>query len=287
MNNRFQRGKAGGISPFFAFQDIITSAMAVIITIVMLLALNMGDPRQVAEGDQDSAKLSQQLENLLRDLADENAKFRAMQDAAASATLGPAVLKAEIEAMRGELAMVEATTRKGEQGMANGQHNEGAKIVRSELAKQEAVTAAASRQLADREKDAVRSLAEMKAADESLRQKEAQLLAEQARRNELWLLPERSKTNKEPVVAVVSGDAVVMQRFDHPEKTEVRGRGLPSKFEDALKAYSKLDQYIVFYFKPSGVENFQALTDAAKSAGFEIGYDAVGEEMAINLSAPR
>lgn len=287
MNNRFQRGKPGGISPFFAFQDIITSAMAVIITIVMLLALNMGDPRQVAEGDQDSAKLSQQLENLLRDLADENAKFRAMQDAAASATLGPAVLKAEIEAMRGELNMVEATTRKGAQGMANGQHNEGAKIVRSELAKQEAVTAAASKQLADREKDAVRSLAEMKAADESLRQKEAQLLAEQARRNELWLLPERSKTNKEPVVAVVSGDAVVMQRFDHPEKTEVRGRGLPSKFEDALKAYSKLDQYIVFYFKPSGVENFQALTDAAKSAGFEIGYDAVAEEMAINLSAPR
>ena len=77
------------------------------------------------------------------------------------------------------------------------------------------------------------------------------------------------------------------QVFDRPEKTEVRGRGLPARFENALKDYSKLDQYIVFYFKPSGVEHFQTLTDAAKSAGFEIGYDAVGEEVAINFSAAR
>ena len=287
MNSRFQRGKSGGISPFFAFQDIITSAMAVIITIVMLLALNMGDPRQIAGGDPDSDKLVEQLEKLLRDLAAGNAKLRSLQDAAASAKLGPAVLKAEIEAMRGELAIIEGTTRAREQGLKNGQHNEGAKVVRAELDKQKAVTEAASKQLAEREKDEARSLAEMKAAEEALRQKEAQLLAEQARKNELWLLPERSKTNKEPVVAVVSADALVLQRFDHPEKTEVRGRDLLVKFQEALKGYSKLDQYIVFYFKPSGVEHFQTLTEAGKSAGFEIGYDAVGEEVAINLGSTK
>ena len=63
--------------------------------------------------------------------------------------------------------------------------------------------------------------------------------------------------------------------------------GFPSKFEDALKSYAKLDQYIVFYFKPSGVEHFETLTDSAKSAGFEIGYDAVGEEIAINFNTAR
>ena len=287
MTGRFQRGKIGGISPFFAFQDIITSAMAVIITIVMLLALNMGDPRSIAEGDQNAVKLSQQLDEVLRELAEQNARLRAMQDAAASAELSPAVLRAEIEAMRSELSVIEATTKKGERAIATGQHNEGVKIVRSELDKQEAVLAAAAKQLAERQNDATRSLAEMNAAEEALKKREAQLLAEQARRNELWLVPERSKTNKEPVVAVVSADAVVMQRFDHPEKAEVRGRGLTSKFNDALKGYSKLDQYIVFYFKPSGVEHFQNLTDAAKNAGFEIGYDAVGEEIAINLSNTR
>ena len=287
MNGRFRRGASGGISPFFAFQDIITSAMAVIITIVMLLALNMGDPRRMADGDPDTGALSQQLEKLLRELSEENAKWRAIQDAAASATLGPQVLKAEIDAMRSELALIEATSRKSQQGLASGQHNEGAKIVRSELDKEKVIVAAASKQLAEREKDAARSLSEMKTAQESLSKKEAQLLAEQARKNELWLLPERANTNKEAVVAVVSADAVVMQRFDSPEKTEFRGRGLPAKFEAALKSYSKLDQYIVFYFKPSGVEHFQTLTDTAKGAGFEIGYDAVGEEMAINFGTAR
>ena len=91
------------------------------------------------------------------------------------------------------------------------------------------------------------------------------------------------------MLAVVTADAVILERFDHPEKTEVRGSGLRSKFEKVLEGYSKLDQYIVFYFKPSGVENFEALIDAAKTAGFEIllGYDAVGEGVAINFGSAR
>ena len=62
---------------------------------------------------------------------------------------------------------------------------------------------------------------------------------------------------------------------------------IASKFKEALKGYAKLDQYIVFYFKPSGVEHFEKLTEAAKEAGFEIGYDAVGEEIVINFRKMR
>ncbi len=54
-----------------------------------------------------------------------------------------------------------------------------------------------------------------------------------------------------------------------------------------MQSSKKLDQYDVFYFKPSGVEHFQTLTDSAKSAGFEIGYDAVGKEIAINFNTAR
>ena len=127
----------------------------------------------------------------------------------------------------------------------------------------------------------------MKRSEDALRERESQLLAEQAKKNELWLIPERTKTSKEPVLAVVSADAVILQRFDHPEKSELRGSGLPAKFVDALKAYSKLDQYLVFYLKPSGVDHFDALVEAAKRAGFEVGYDAVGEEININFSTAK
>lgn len=287
MNGRFQRGKIGGISPFFAFQDIITSAMAVVITIVMLLAVDMGEPSQANPGEPDAGGFTQQLEKLLDELSQANAELRAAQDASTAAKLNPAIVRGEIEAMRGELTGIRAISQTGEKELTDAQRNDGAKIVWSELEKKKAAIAAAAKQLAQREEAAARSLAEMKRAEEALRAKEGQLLAEQARKNELWLIPDRTKTSKEPVLAVVSADAVVLQRFDRPEKSEIRGRGLSSKFESALKDYSKLDQYVVFYFKPSGVDHFQALTDSAKSAGFEIGYDAVGEEIAINFNTAR
>jgi hypothetical protein len=284
MKGRFQRGKIGGISPFFAFQDIITSAMAVVITIVMLLALDMGEPSQGDPRDPVPSNLTQQLEELLDQLSQANVGLRSAQEADAAAKLSPAILKGEIETMRSELAGMRAISQAGEKDLTNAQRSDAAKIVWSELEKQKAFIAAAAKQLAQRQEEAARSLAEMKRAEDALRAKEGQLLAEQARKNELWLIPDRSKTSKEPLLAVVSADAVVLQRFDHPEKSELRGRGLASKFEGALKGYSNLDQYVVFYFKPSGVDHFEALTQSAKSAGFEIGYDAVGEEIAINFN---
>jgi hypothetical protein len=108
-----------------------------------------------------------------------------------------------------------------------------------------------------------------------------------SRKNEIWLIPERAEGGKEPILAVVSSEGVVLQRFDHPEKVMVHGFGLRLKFEEALKSFSKTDQYIVFYFRPSGVDDFKSLTEAARRAGFEVGYDAVGEDVAINFGAVR
>lgn len=287
MKGRFQRGKIGGISPFFAFQDIITSAMAVLITVVMLLALDIGDPSRANSGEVAPGNLVEQLNKLLDALSRANAQLRALQNAASTAKLDPGILKGEIESMRAELAAIRTISQTTGKELTAAQRNEGAKIVWGEIEKHKAAVAAKARQLAQSEAAAARSLAEMQRAEEALRAKESQLLAEQARKNELWLIPDRSKTSKEPVLAIVSADVVVLQRFDHAEKTELRGRGLFSKFDGALKDYSKLDQYIVFYFKPSGVDHFQILTDAAKTAGFEIGYDAVGEEAAINFNTAR
>ena len=125
----------------------------------------------------------------------------------------------------------------------------------------------------------------MDLAEHALHFRENQLIEAQARKNEIWLIPDRSTTTREPVLAIVTADAVVIERFDHPEKIELRGFGLRAKFEQALGSYSKLDQYIVFYFKPSGVDHFAELTEAARNAGFEIGYDAVNENVVIHFGS--
>ena len=284
MKGRFHRGKIGGISPFFAFQDIITSAMAVLITVVMLLALNMGEPGHGDPGEPVPPKLSQQLASLLDELTRATADLRSAQDADATAKLNPAALRGEIEIMHGELASIQAISQADMKGLTDEQRSNGPKIVLAELEKHKAANAAVAAQLARQKEEAARSHAEMKRAEETLRERESQLLAEQAKKNELWLIPERFKTSKEPVLAVVSADTVILQRFDHPEKSELRGNELSAKFQEVLKTFSKLDQYIVFYLKPSGVDHFDALVDSAKSAGFEIGYDAIGEEVSINFN---
>lgn len=120
MKGRFQRGKIGGISPFFAFQDIITSAMAVLITVVMLLALNMGEPGHAAPGEPGEPmppQLRQQLASLLDELSRATAALRVAQDASAAAKLNPAALRVEIEIMRGEIASIQAISRAGTKGL--------------------------------------------------------------------------------------------------------------------------------------------------------------------------
>ena len=284
MNGRFQRGRVGGISPFFAFQDIITSAMAVIITIVMLLALDIGEPSQAPSGEADRGDLAAQLAKVLAELSQANADLRTLQETSRGTKVDPALLRGQIVALRGDLATLQQGAIASGKQLSGVKQGGGTTVVASELANAKAQIAAANKALAISEAEVARTLAEMKNAENSLRAKEGQLLSEQAKKNELWLIPDRSKTSKEPVLAVVSANAIALQRLDQPESSEIRGRDLAGKFEEAIKVFSKLDQYIVFYFKPSGVDLFQKLTDAAKDAGFEIGYDAVSEESAIHFN---
>ena len=282
---RFQRGKIGGISPFFAFQDIITSAMAVLIAIIMLLALYISDTPPASVGETGTQQSEARLQTLLDELNQITGEVRLAQEAATAESRDPALLKAEVETLRHELQMFIAQNQSDEKKTGSLRDNDSSAVTRSELEKKRAIVAAAAIQLIDLEKNATRSFDDMKRVEAAAREREAQLLAEQARKNQMWLIPDLPSTSKEPVLAVVSANQLTLQRFDHPEKETLDGRKVTRGFTDILKRYSKLNQYIVFYFRPSGAEHFEALTDAAKSAGFEIGYDAIGENVEINFNS--
>lgn len=282
MQGRFQRGGQHCISPFFAFQDIITSAIAILIVVVMLLALSISDPTQAARSGPESARLQQQLEAVLDDLDRTNAEVRRLQAAAAAhGSADPAVLKGTADALRRELATLSAQNRDRESQLQTLETNDVSLMTREEIGKKRAIVAARSKETAALLRKSAESLAEMNRLEALARAKEAQLLAEKAKKNQIWLIPEPSHGSKEPVLAVVSQNRITLQRFDHPEIERLG----PDDFESALSHYSKLDQYIVFYIKPSGVRYFESLTRQAKRSGFDIGYDAVGEEMEIDFSS--
>jgi len=286
MHGRFQRGKVRGISPFFAFQDIITSAMAVLITVVMLLALDMRGIGDLTAGKSTSEALRKvgQVTDALRDAT---LRLRAAQDAVTAAKLDPAKLQGDINSLRAELDALQAQSEaKGDQ-LTEARRHDGAAIVWSELARERAVVDPARARVADLNDKDRQSHDAMNRAEEFVQARQNELTDLVGRKNEIWLIPDRAPGSKEPILAVVSSAGVVLERFDHPEKVAVEGFGLRAKFEQALTSYSKADQYLVFYFKPSGVDNFAPLTAAAREAGFDVGYDAIGEDTVINFGSAR
>ena len=286
MQGRFQRGGKHCISPFFAFQDIITSAIAILIVVVMLLALSLKPAAVPDAADPVAVELQKQLQAVLDELDRTNAEVRRLQQLALDIK-DPTVMKGNIESLRRELADLQAQNQARQSQLRNLKANDASTAVWAEIDKKKAAVTDLAKQLAALQSDAAKSLAEMNRLEALAKDREAQLLAEKAKKNQIWLIPDRPDSSKEPLLVTVSDKEITIQRFDKPEKEAITGWRTSREFEKALSHYSKLDQYVVFYFKPSGTEKFDALTTAAKDAGFDIGYDAIGEEMEINFTPMR
>jgi len=278
MGGRFKRGGQPTIS-FFAFQDIITSVIGILLVVTLLLALHLDDPASRSTDETPaSAALAAALEAALRELAAVQTEIAQLQ--AMNAAADPAALAAESALLREQTAALEEKNRKLRLTSAAMAGDRSGAAVQADLAKsratleQQRAAVRILRDQADASREAMAKL-EMEA-----KEREAVLVAEFDRKNVLRLIPERSTTSKEPVLVLVDGRGVRLQRFDAGETATVRDLGA---FRDALKQFSKLDQYLVYYFKPSASGRFEELTEAGKDAGFEIGYDAIPEEFELEF----
>jgi hypothetical protein len=287
MSGRLNKGKTAGISPFFAFQDIITSAMAVVITIVMLLALDMGDPAQSGGAGAARSELEEELSKLLDELARINALLKEAQEKRSTLTNDPELLKGETSALRAELENLKVHVKQETQLLAKIESGDTSKTLELELEKLAALSAAATQRLTQIKNEVEKSATALKEEEDELRKKEAQLAAEQAQKNNIKLIPERAQTSKEAVVVIVSENELLVQKLGHSEKKALRGGNLPEELGNTLKEFSKLDQYLVFFYKPSGTRHFKSINKLASSKGFEIGYDTLPEDADITLGSVR
>jgi len=287
MTSRFQRGKTGAISPFFAFQDIITSAMAVLIAIIMLLALYMGGSASREAEEREAAALAAKLKSVLDRLSATQEEIRTARESTSDEKADPALIQGQIQILRRELNAVRGDAQSREKEALDIRDEDVTREMRIELNRKRATNAKAATELKKVETESALSLQEMESLEASVKIREAALLNEQSQRNELWVVPDRSASGKEPVLVVVSGSQAAFHRFDNPEKQILDGAKVTDGFAEALRRYSPRNQYIVFYFKPSGAGHFKQLTREARQAGFEIGYDAINEEVTVNFKTPK
>jgi hypothetical protein len=273
---------------FFAFADIMIAVSGILIFITLLLATDLG---HLSAGQETSAstELQRKLEEVLRQQVQADNHNRRLEQSIAAAETAPSLekLQADVAALRSRI-VEQQRKQKGILDQVASLSSEIEKrdivlgltglIVSIEKTVHDTdVLNAQESKLRDQAKSASSHLTSLESTLLQLRQREGQI----------WLIPDKSRTTKEPILVTVGGSRVTVERFDHPEQqVQFDDNNADSAFAAYLQKSHRQDQYVVFLVRPSGIEVFKQLLSDARSADFEVGYDAIDETRQIHFTTP-
>ena len=273
---------------FFAFADIITAVSGMLIFITLLLATDLGQPTD-NRAQSANSELERQLNNTLSQQTEADAQNRGLQQLLASANTAPSAekLQSDISRLRAELAAEKSKHAGLAEELATSQTNlaERDRLLGITSIKERIVASAREAdEISDKE---ILVRQETAVLENRIPGIEDKILKYRARAGELWLIPDRTGTTKEPVLAITSGTGLQIARFNQPDKTEKFGKGAAASGFAAYLQHIKSDkQYVVFLIRPSGIDLFRDLVEKARGAGFEVGFDPLEENRQIHFTAP-
>ena len=279
MKRRFRSG-TGSIS-FFAFQDIITAVTGIMVLIALLMALQItsGQPSK-PQVDPELAQTLAQLSARRDELHIKVEVIRATAKTAESGSEDAAAQIGNIEEMIRELNR-ESARLVQDASLATASNPAPVDIESIQRSNEQAKVAITNEE--EQNKLLAREIAEMETKVDK-----AQVAALEVASNtsDIWLTPDRSDTSKEPVIISVMPDTMTAQRLDAGQESEVRRTSnTESNLSELLKDTQPIDQFLVFYFKPSTLSGFDGVIEAAKSLGYEVGYDIVEEEGVVRFTS--
>jgi len=251
---------------FFAFADIITAVSGMLIFITLLLATDLGHPTD-NRSQAANSELERQLQETLNRQAEADTENRGLQNLLTTANTAPDPdkLASDISRLRSELADEKAKHAGIAEQLA------ASKSSLEERDKLTGITAVrANIQQGIEELNALtqedaKVREQIAALEKQIGGVQSKILKLRGRAGQLWLIPDRSSTSKEPVLAVVSGKGAQIQHFNRPDQTEQFDKsGARDGFESFLKRSKPANQYIVFLIRPSGIELFRDLVQAAR-----------------------
>jgi hypothetical protein len=273
---------------FFAFADIITAVSGVLIFVALLLATDLGRPTDSRSQAANSA-IEQRLHKALAQQVEVDAQNHRLQELLATADVAPDLekLQTDITRLRSQLSEEQKKQVALADQMADSQ---AAIAARDKVLGLTDLKATVQRVVEEtesiaRQDDKARS--EMGNLDRQAAQAQSKLLMLRQREGQLWLIPDKSATTKEPILVTVAGAGVTIERFDHPDqRKQLEKSGADTAFKTFLSGAKALDQYVVFLVRPSGIGIFQDLVKSARDMGFDVGFDALEEDRHIHFSTP-
>jgi flagellar biosynthesis chaperone FliJ len=275
------RLRAGGAAVgFFAFQDIITSVIGIVIFIALLLSLFIG-----TEADDLRKKRIAELATpeQLAELDALRARIRALQNDLGSAlsisNSNPQSRISNLEEWLDTLISQIETVKQSTPTASSDQEK-----IQADLKALEKLLAEHQAKRDRLQKD----LAEAGATNESLQRQieeiQKAILAEEKKRNDIWLIPDEAITTKRPVLAIVSSSGFEVKTLDDSGKGSSSRNG--TDIAKLLKPFDPLEHYVVFYVRPSAFPDWANIRESVEKLGFEIGYEPVREDQNIQLGPP-
>jgi len=297
----FLRGDDEEVASFFAFQDVITAVLGILILIALQLSFSINVVKGEEgnkEGSIDDSIISEaeflnnqtkrkELEAKLAELRQRNREIMNRKQAIQSAGQSVQgienslqILRAQVDQLVKDHESFRQTLAQKEQTLREEAAKLGLSAVQSEVAELSEKTEDDSKEIAALK----RRLQELSS---SLSESMSDLSAENRKKDSVWMIPERSNDGKSPLLVTIDGTNMRFEEFDKPESLRVlRTSSLTSSFKSAVKSYDRRRFKIVFLFKPSGADYFEKVTELAKDLGFEVGYDPIEESQKVIFSLP-
>ena len=273
---------------FFAFADIITAVSGVLIFVALLLATDLGRPTN-SSSQAANSEIEQRLQAAFAQQVEVDAQNHRLQELLATADTAPNLekLQADITKLRSQLSEEQKKQIAIADQMADSQAAITARDKVLGLTDLKATIQREIQEAADIARQDAKAREVMAGLEQSVAGIQSKLLKLSERDGKLWLIPDKSGTTKEPILATVSTSGVKLEQFDHPERARVIAKSNASaEFDSYLGGIKPLDQYVVFLVRPSGIELFERLVKLARDKGFEVGFDALEEDKDIYFSTP-
>jgi F0F1-type ATP synthase membrane subunit b/b' len=268
---------------FFAFADIITAVSGMLIFITLLLATDLGRPTKNRPSNADR-KIQEQLDDALRQQLDTDAQNRQLQELLAAAETAPALekIEADIAHLRSQLSQEQQKQSAITEQMTKG---EAALQARDAALGLTDLKATIQRTIQEAESIAhqeAKTRSQMEGLEQQVNAAQSRLLNLRERDGKIWLIPDKSSTTKEPILVTVTGRGATVETFDHPDQRKQWDKSsAQSSLKDYLRRANSLNQYVLFEVKPSGIQLFQSLLESTRAAGFEVGSDALEENVDV------
>ncbi|MBE2180752.1 MAG: trypsin-like peptidase domain-containing protein [Chthoniobacterales bacterium] len=265
---------------FFAFQDIITAVTGIVLLIALLMALQITKPLT-------TSAVADRSRVALRDTLREELARLKLQAATAHPTTkavlaDDAALQAEAANLNELAEALDTDTERIARSASNLDDTNESDVDVEAVRRANEQAAAELKATRMRIQERTDQIEEARLRVEHAEQA---VLAELRNTQDLWLIPERSRTSKEPVLISVFRGHFSVQSVDARDLHEIKRRGsVDDDLGEALKELDPSKQYVVFYFRPSSLGDFDTINEKAKALRYEIGYDLVDEDAQVRFA---